>query len=93
MAAGGCHPTPAGRAAGCEVCVQGWFSGRLVPARATQEKWVTSPGPGPLSSYQINPRSRRVGRCDGQVLRATTIARLRPYGIARVARSTNAAPL
>jgi len=38
MAAGGCHPTPAGRAAGCEVCVQGWFSGRLVPARATQEK-------------------------------------------------------
>eukprot|EP00964_Phaeocystis_antarctica_P090295 scaffold57739_cov78-Phaeocystis_antarctica.AAC.6 len=30
-------------------CVsRGDFSGRLVPARATQEKWVTSPGPGPL---------------------------------------------
>eukprot|EP00964_Phaeocystis_antarctica_P057211 scaffold33832_cov33-Phaeocystis_antarctica.AAC.2 len=46
MAAGGCHP-PAGRAAGCEVCVQEWFSGRLVPASATQEKMGHQPWPWP----------------------------------------------
>eukprot|EP00964_Phaeocystis_antarctica_P131606 scaffold95535_cov52-Phaeocystis_antarctica.AAC.1 len=60
-AGGGCHPTPAGRAAGCEVCVQGWFSGRLVPARATQEKMGHQPWPWP-NIYILGSAPGRVCR-------------------------------
>eukprot|EP00964_Phaeocystis_antarctica_P103931 scaffold69150_cov21-Phaeocystis_antarctica.AAC.1 len=76
MAAGGCHPTP-GRAAGCEVCVQGWFSGRLVPARATQENGSPAlalahyllfggqvlAGRRPLFTTQAKEKTSRISRC------------------------------